>query len=704
MRTMLNQTNHPQDGRNTVWSGTRENTAGAEEQIRTFLQKHHPSLLGPFETAVPQGKKVILERLAAALLREDILGLYSSSCDLHVMDAIYALNVPALDERWCRVIRRLQAHGLRSGASYKLYTLPDDHDLAIPVGRQYAFRRMEIAGDILLVGPHGVQPLTHPGELVEWLWHKECADQGYSCNDWGQLLAELQNGCANLALAIAYWSEKKKRLQRLMTDAGCNSALAWVLRQKQLDPQFDACLFFEQLCVEGHHLHPGAKTKMGMHPADVFRYAPEFDGVAEIRFVGIHREFAEWAAEGDADPDEVLFAVFPEVAEAVEREFAAKGLKRGDYIFTPVHAWQWEHAIPEIYREELTSGRIVPVESLTLPSAATSSFRTVVPLKGQIAVPPLFKVAVNSQMTSTVRSISPQTAVNGPAFTRLIRAVLEREPHLAKTFVPLNERTGIAFKPGADDRSNQALRTLKSRNLTSLLRDNPHAFTAHDELAIVASGLYAESPFSGKPLIQECMEQFASSCGIHSMREAARMFVREYAAIALPGYLTLMVKYGIGLEGHMQNSIPVFRHGRPVRMLFRDWGGARIFTERLERQQLRADFRPGSVTITDSLNEMQNKVFYTVIQSHLGEVIRQLCGCCGTDERELWREVRQMCDLVFARLGEDPSLQENLRQDMAAFYRPEVEHKALTAMRLDPESKGYRYATVPNPLTLCEGV
>jgi siderophore synthetase component len=167
--------------------------------------------------------------------------------------------------------------------------------------------------------------------------------------------------------------------------------------------------------------------------------------------------------------------------------------------------------------------------------------------------------------------------------------------------------------------------------------------------------------------------------------------------MVLPGFLTLMVKYGIGLEGHLQNSVPVFKDGRPVRLLFRDWGGARIYRERLERRGLSVDFYPGSLAVTDDPKEMRNKVFYAVFQNHMGEIVLQACKGFGLSERELWREVSRLTNETFDRLASSPEHERDAAQDREALYKANVDHKALTRMRLAPEG-GDRYAPVANPL------
>lgn len=351
-----------------------------ENRILKFLENSFPDLVAHYLFSIPKGRQGILNRLAGSLLREDVLGLFSQSYDLQMIDSIVALNVPKIDGYWRRIIQTLHRSGLASAHSYKVYPLSDQEALVIPVSRTYAFRRTEIPGAILYIHSMQVRQVEHPVELLQLIRRKEALSLGEETGSWIRLADELRNGCANLALAYSFWIQKKHRIQSQAEEIGEQNSLDLALGLQRKNSGFDPYLFFEQLCSEGHNLHPGAKTKMGMEPQDVYQFAPEFGNEVAIRFVGIKREHAGWATSERAEANKLFFEAFPALVQAVEKEFAAKGLTANDYVFVPVHAWQWEHALGDIYREELSKGVVVPVESFSVPCLATSSFRTVVPI------------------------------------------------------------------------------------------------------------------------------------------------------------------------------------------------------------------------------------------------------------------------------------------------------------------------------------
>ncbi|WP_202081642.1 IucA/IucC family protein [Caldalkalibacillus salinus] len=639
-----------------------------------YLQTHHPHMVPYFQEAIEEAQKKVLYKFAAAVLREDLNGLYTNAITVRKNNADGVVDQAEpnhMIEKPKHVLTQLEALGLRENVTYFVCDCEGGR-LVFPVQTTYAYRRFVLSDDVLHITEEGCHKIKTAGELLTYL-------QTLTTPSAAQLYEELCNATANLALAIAEFHAECASIQagRRPLSTGIQTALDYALAQSVEDPTWSKTTFFEQLCVEGHQLHPCAKTKTKLSPGDVLRYSPEFHQPFSIRFVALRKDYLlshELQLNGLAD-------AFPEIENRYHLLMREKGYDPTSYQWLPVHEWQYKHALQDIYTEELREDILVPLDELQLEGRATSSFRTLVPIG--VGTPSL-KLAVNSQMTSTVRSISTQTAMNAVPFTRLISDILAHESHL-DTFKPIYEVAGYSFRSERED---------QSRNLSVVLRENVDKQLADDQLAIVGCSLYSLSPVSGKPIIAELLDTYCA----HLQRERHEgliSFFNEYLSHLLPGVLTLLTKYGIALEGHLQNSVPVFRQGQPVGLYFRDWGGARIYIPRLKRQGYDADFYSDSVTVTYNRDEMWDKAYYTVFQNHIGELIVQLCEYTGVAEDVLWEIVRARCDQCFQALIREGY--EQAKDDAARLYEPMVKHKALTTMRLKPD-EGYCYTQVLNPL------
>lgn len=489
-----------------------------------------------------------------------------------------------------------------------------------PIRAHYAFGRIELSGPPRT--PSG-RELADPAGLIE-------ACRGLAPDlDWDTLAVEVEDGVANQTLAYEHWAGLPRR-------AGSCTELALA--------SGEPALFFEQLCVEGHNLHPGAKTRLGLSADEVRRYSPELEGRAEVTMASVRRELCRWA--GPDDPNHFVRQLFPGVPIPEDR------------VFLPVHPFQRHRVLPQMFARELACGDLVLLDDLRLPCRATTSFRTVVPERRGV---PTLKLPVHSQMTSTVRSMSANTVLNGPVYTELLRGLL------GPSLVPVDELAGVHL---ADPDPTRV------RNLGCIYREDLRGLVQPGEVPVVASSLPAPSPVSDKTVLHELAEAHPAG---------PRAFLEDYARALVPEHLRLMMEHGIALEAHLQNCVVVFREGRPQRVLVRDWGGLRLWRPRLGRS-LAVD--ENSVTLASSLEELRGKLFYCLFQNHLGEVVLNLARDFDLPEASLWKVIHDVIRQVFPRPHED----------LDALYAPLLPHKALLTMRLDDRGRDYHYVMLPNPL------
>ncbi len=640
-----------------------------EEKCLQFLKEQQPQLVAHYLNSIPVGRRGMLFKLAASFLRENIIELYSSSITMKKIGNVLAMGLEELNENWETLLRQLQQKSLLEDITYRLYFF-DQRLLVFPIAKEYAYGRIMLVDDIVFVTDKGVKKVETASEFLTILKDKLPEQVNILQN-------ELENGTANYSLALAYFEQWKKEIKKEAAAMKAHTMLDYAVLKKDQEPNWSQALFFEQLATEGHHLHPGAKTKTGMEPKDVYQFSPEFRQTQFICFVAVRKDHL---LQTEIEPNYIESA-FPDIHECAKKTLDEKGFNGENYRLLPVHEWQYNHSLTAIYEKEIKAGIIVLLDGINIDGGASSSFRTIFPKQSNM---PSLKLAVNSQMTSTIRSISPQTAMNSLEFSKMMKKILDKEPSL-ESFCPINEVAGYSFRSTNTD---------KARNLTVVIRENLETQLDRDELAIPGCSLYNTSPISGKVLLIELVERYCSACKFN-IKEGTVSFLKDYLSIVIPGYLILMVKYGVALEGHLQNSVPVFKNGKPVRFFFRDWGGARIHQERLKRQGITINFHRESVSITDNEQEMRNKAYYTIFQNHIGEMIVQLSQASKVREEELWNEVKKACDKSFTALQGQGC--DWAKEDADCLYTPYIDHKALTKMRLHPNA-GYSYSSVVNPL------
>ncbi|GAA3352034.1 hypothetical protein GCM10020358_84560 [Amorphoplanes nipponensis] len=368
------------------------------------------------------------------------------------------------------------------------------------------------------------------------------------------------------------------------------------MRDAQGDP--DGLGRLEQRVLDGHPSHPCCRTRGGLTVADVLAYAPEHRPVIRLHRLAVPPE--RWY--GDAPP--VLYA----------------------------HPWQAAR-LRERYPWLSDAGRTGPVRPLM-------SLRTVAPLSGGDHL----KTAVDVQLTSAVRTVSPAAVHNGPRLS----AVLARLTGDLPLTVLRETAAGAVLVDGSPQ-----------RHLAYLRRQAPRV-AAHETVVPLGAlpgllGVLAADPYA---------------------------FWHDLMHLLLPPLLTVLDR-GVALEAHGQNTLLVLDGARPARIVYRDLGGVRVSARRLDAHGVPAPPLEGDLP-TDDPDALRTKLAAAV----LGSVTVQLVDAlrrAGAEPERLWactaRAVRGTGTADADRLLRDP-----------------LPVKATTAMRLADDPLADLWVGVDNPM------
>src|SRR5215218_2053989 len=647
-----------------------------ESRVLAYVRTERPDLEMPFLANVYQGRREILHRLLQALVRENVAGILSQSS-------------------W--------RSGVEKGLEIRL---SGSRMLLVPVRRTLSFGRFDLCGSVTLRDGSCSETIEHPARLLDLLsdlpgYEGVVRDLAGEAR-LARFRSEVRNSAANYSLALAGASRRRRELAARTRGSGKRTSPEWVRGRTAGDGMFSPLAFYEQLVVGGHPLHPGAKLKLGLGVGDVIRHSPELGAHPEATLVAVANGcYRDVSLDGRGLPG-VLYEEYPGLCQQVANALREKGLNPDNYGLIPVHPWQFEHTLPRLYAKDIERGEVVPLWGFRIPTRALVSFRTLAPIHRRGECKHHLKTAVNLQLTGAVRTVSPNSAENAAPISRMLKEIGDREGRFGGRFVVLEERAAAYYDPANGAGTPQEREDL-AKNLAVILRENPEAHIRPGEVPVTACALLAESPVSGEPVLMELLELFAAGRGIAEPELAAAAFVRRYCEVCLPGFLTLMSRYGVSLEGHLQNSIPVFRGGETTCVLVRDFGGVRILHERLARQGVRADLHTGSAIVIEDVEDLRNKIYYPVFQNHLGELVACLVRRLNLEEQCLWRPVAEVCRGVFRELKGDPAIHEQAACDEAALFRPTLGLKAMTTMRLLGDVTHYTFSAAANALAEAEG-
>jgi staphyloferrin A synthase len=385
----------------------------------------------------------------------------------------------------------------------------------------------------------------------------------------------------------------------------------------------------EQCVVDGHPLHPCCRTRMGMSRQEVRAYAPEHHPVVEVELVRVPD--GQWLSTG---------AGLPPVL--------------------PVHPWQRDHVLDRHPQLRPTGERVTAMPLMSL--------RTVVP---STEPERHWKTAVDVQMTSAVRTVSPAAVRNGPTISDLVATLAARTGGTA------------AARTGGDGLT--VLREVAAgavlvdgepcRSLAVAVREAPR------HRAIPLAALAAPSPSDGRPLAVEAVTLGYGGDPLG--------YFTDLCQIVLPPLLTLL-HAGVALEAHGQNTLVGLRGGRLTGLLYRDVGGVRISPSRLRAYGVDPPPLHGDVR-SDDPAVLRIKLFAAVVSGALAEQVALLDREYGISRDKLWAQAAKTARDTYRRLPDAGG-------DAEALFDDTVPVKATTAMRLAADPLEDIWTWLPNPL------
>ncbi|GLA24864.1 siderophore [Aspergillus niger] len=252
---------------------------------------------------------------------------------------------------------------------------------------------------------------------------------------------------------------------------------------------------------------------------------------------------------------------------------------------------------------------------------AQLSMRTVSMTPDVGSSPLHIKLSLNCQITSRLRTISPNAAALATAVGNILRALLPPDLWI------FEEAASIT---GAQEDFQKACQ------LTCIIRKSPELRAADiGETLIPVAGLM-QKPLNDYRTYMEIM------FGLDSLKEKQTWF-RKYLIKLFSLILPPLVRHGIRIEAHSQNVLVRVNitNKEIAGFAIRDFDGIRIhyptFLRHPDNENALNDIPPGARTLTDDLHRMWHAVHHSLLQAHVGHLLYML----GLESNGGWRVVRE---------------------------------------------------------------
>ncbi|MEB6665807.1 siderophore achromobactin biosynthesis protein AcsC [Acinetobacter vivianii] len=312
----------------------------------------------------------------------------------------------------------------------------------------------------------------------------------------------------------------------------------------------------ESYLMDGHPYHPCYKSRVGFSLQDNVRYGVEFAQPMALVWLAVHQKLV---AENHSSHIETE-AFFKEQINAqdliqFQQQLDKQTQNAAEYVWIPVHPWQWENHLISIFAEEIADQDIIYLGHSQDRYLAQQSLRTVTNL--QHPEKPYIKLSMSLTNTSSSRVLAKHTVMNGPIITDWLQRLIDQsETAQQLDFAVLREVYGLSvdFTRLPASHAQQAYGTIGC-----LWRESVHQYLREGEDAIPLNGV-SHIQKDGQALIAPWLQHYG-----------VEQWTRQLLKVVITPLIHLLFAEGIATESHGQNIILVHQQGWPTRVLLKDF-------------------------------------------------------------------------------------------------------------------------------------
>lgn len=309
---------------------------------------------------------------------------------------------------------------------------------------------------------------------------------------------------------------------------------------------------------EGHPCFVANNGRIGFNIDDYHIYAPESNQPFQILWIAGHKKYATYTAVVGFEYEQLLLNELGEDKITAFKEVLQEhNVASEDYIFMPVHPWQWKNKIVAVFGADIAQKNIVLVGESDDKFSAQQSIRTLFNASHPEKL--YTKTALSILNMGFMRGLSPYYMQSTPHITTWITNLLAEDSYLQENgFTMLGEVATVGYH-------NHYYEVLGKTNphnkmLSALWRESPFSKIASNQRVFTMAALL-HVDYKNNSLLASLIE--ASPYGIST-------WVQRYLKAYLAPLLHCFYKYEFVFMPHGENLIMVLEENTPVHVLMKD--------------------------------------------------------------------------------------------------------------------------------------
>ncbi|KAA1420283.1 GNAT family N-acetyltransferase [Nocardioides humilatus] len=341
------------------------------------------------------------------------------------------------------------------------------------------------------------------------------------------------------------------------------AAAAWKLRHRRVpvtdlvDASYQE---IEAAMTEGHPAFVANNGRIGFGLDDYTAFAPEAGATVRLHWVGARRDLSRLTL-GEGLTEQSLYA--GELAPLTRDRFAGRlralGLDPADYLYLPVHPWQWTNKLAITFAPDVARRDLVHLGEGDDEHQAQQSIRTFFnrsrPERHYV------KTALAIQNMGFLRGLSPAYMAATPAINDWVAATVEADAELRSCgFSVLRELAAIGYTGDAFHRT--AGPSAHRKMIAALWRESPVPQLAEGERPMTMAALLHRDA-DGDALVTALIKESSLD---------ADAWVRSYLRAYLRPLVHCLYAYDLAFMPHGENLVLVMADHAPVRAFMKDIG------------------------------------------------------------------------------------------------------------------------------------
>ncbi|WP_276299849.1 IucA/IucC family protein [Halorussus lipolyticus] len=421
--------------------------------------------------------------------------------------------------------------------------------------------------------------------------------------------------------------------------------------------------------MEGHPWFTINKGRIGFGYDDYRSYAPELKETQSLVWVAVNRERADFRSIEGLDYESLMHEQLGDAAASFEDTLRTEGHNPDDYYFLPVHQWQWDNTVAQLFAKDIAADDIVPLGTGPNTYLPQQSIRTLTNIDDPEK--PHVKVPIRVLNTIVYRGLPGEQALSAPRVTEYVKSIRDDDAFLRDdcNLVLPGEIASLNYDHPEFSQIDDAPYQYHEL-LGSVWRESVEALVDDDEEVLTLSALMHRDT-DGTPVVSKLADRAGSSID---------EWLADCFDVLLPPLLHYLYRYGMVFMPHGTNTMLVLRDGQPTRLAIKDY---------VDEIAVSDEWLPELDRLPDGLYEHDEIIHQRPPEGLCQHIVGTLFVCVlryvadllnreeGYDEQRLWRQVRASIERYQSQF---PELEE--RFELFDLFKPEFDKVCLNRNRM----------------------